>query len=123
MNRVFPEQMNAITLTDDKGKFTEIERYIRYMCERIEYAVNTMIKKEEQDRNIPEATTTTAGLMPGSAVQAISDLQSFNNAMHQSGSVDPDSSVIGLVGSVYVNKVTDAVFVCTAVSPMTWTRV
>lgn len=38
---VFPEQMKRLDPNDVKGSMETLDRYIRYMCERIEFAMSS----------------------------------------------------------------------------------
>ena len=41
---VLPESMNKLNLTDTTGSLGELERYINYMGERIEFAMSNMTR-------------------------------------------------------------------------------
>lgn len=49
---VFPEKMNKISYDNLKVSVQQIEAYLRYMCERTEYAVNNITKVAAQSGNI-----------------------------------------------------------------------
>lgn len=41
---VFPESMNKLDVNDTTGSFNRIENYIRYMTERVEFAMRNMTR-------------------------------------------------------------------------------
>ena len=54
---VLPESMNKLDLQDSPGSLSRIENYIRYMSERIEFAMSNM------GRNVGEAGTSSVEVL------------------------------------------------------------
>lgn len=54
---VLPESMNKLDLQDGPGSLSRIENYIRYMVERIEFAMSNM------GRNVGEAGTSSVEVL------------------------------------------------------------
>ena len=52
---IFPEQMNKLNLDDTKGSFSKIESYIRYMTERVEFAMSNTARNVSQTGMTNEA--------------------------------------------------------------------
>lgn len=52
MATVFPEKMNQVDLNNLKEAVKVMEAYMRYMCERTEYAVNNVSKTAAKAGNI-----------------------------------------------------------------------
>lgn len=44
MDRVFPENMNPVNAADPQAAISTIDAYLRYMRERIEYAIGIITK-------------------------------------------------------------------------------
>lgn len=54
---VFPESMNRLDVSDTAGSLSKIDNYIRYMVERVEFAMRNMT------RNVSDAGTSTVEIL------------------------------------------------------------
>lgn len=80
---VMPESMNKLDTNDTPGSLSRIESYIRYMRERIEFAMSNM------GRNVGEAGT--------SSVNVLITLQELDKAISQLSSAV--NSMVGTLNS------------------------
>ena len=74
---VFPEKMNRLNPEDTKGSLGKVESYIRYMVERVEFAMSNTT------RNVSQADTSNEALAAAvnDIADAISAMQSTMSSM------------------------------------------